>query len=337
MEKRVLFKNYEARKLFFDKLKDTFPKKKWVSVRNEFNILKNMFYLYRLGEISIPLNFFEKSIKRFDISDQSFFMANIFFKDAKWGRIKGGKENYKKHPDIYKKGRKIGSRNIPLKYNFNKNMSLSKGLCEFVGAFIGDGFLSSYRKGNYFIQFTGDKTLDYSYYNKTIIPIVKKLFGINPYVKLEKYNALRINFFSKNLFEMLIKRFDMPFGKKVYTVKIPNEILNCNNKNFIFRTIRGIFDTDGCVFFDKRSIYKTPYPRITLQIANLGLYKQIISVLKDNFKLYQSQRSDRKFYIEIYGHKQIAKWMSLIGFSNPRHLNKLRPGSLVGTSPKDLR
>ncbi|MDP3728381.1 MAG: LAGLIDADG family homing endonuclease [bacterium] len=206
-------------------------------------------------------------------------------------------------------------------YSFDPNMALNRELCEFVGAFIGDAFYNSYQPGKYVIQFTGDANLDNGYYNNTITPITKKLFGMKPYIRKKK-NTLRVNFQSKILFYMLKERFQFPQGKKVYFVKIPKEIIS-GKKEFIYATIRGIFDTDGCVYFDKRSIYKKPYPRITLQIANEGLFLQLKALLSKYFEIYTSKRTNRKFYIEVYGHEQLKKWMLMIGFSNPRHLKKI--------------
>ena len=121
---------------------------------------------------------------------------------------------------------------------------------------------------------------------------------------------------------MLKDRFKFPKGKKVYSVKIPEEIMN-GKKELLYATVRGIFDTDGCIYFDKRARYRKPYPRITLQIANKALFLQLKSILNKEFKVYASERSNRKFYIEIYGHEQLQKWMSVIGFSNPRHSDKI--------------
>ena len=90
-------------------------------------------------------------------------------------------------------------------------------------------------------------------------------------------------------------------------------------------TIRGIFDTDGCVFLDKRKAYKKPYPRVTLQSASIDLINQLEDYLSKDFNLYvnKSNRDGYRNYIEIYGHKQLERFLKQIGFSNKRHLNRL--------------
>ena len=90
-------------------------------------------------------------------------------------------------------------------------------------------------------------------------------------------------------------------------------------------TVRGIFDTDGCVFLDKRDPYKKPYPRITLQLSSQKLINQLENHLSRNFKLYvnRNNRDGYRNYIEIYGHGQLEMFLKQIGFSNKRHLSKI--------------
>ena len=127
---------------------------------------------------------------------------------------------------------------------------------------------------------------------------------------------------------LLSKRFGfIPGGGKSISVKIPKEIIGSGEK-FINSTIRGIFDTDGCVFLDKRKIYKNIYPRITLQMISKELHEQLKSYLLGKFSLYCAEKDieekNRAYYIEVYGIKQLKKWMGLIGFSNKRHLDKVK-------------
>lgn len=60
-------------------------------------------------------------------------------------------------------------------------------------------------------------------------------------------------------------------------------------------TIRGIFDTDGCVFIDKRKSYKLYYPRIALQTVSKDLYNQLVSYLSRHFSLYNTFNEKDKF------------------------------------------
>ena len=90
----------------------------------------------------------------------------------------------------------------------------------------------------------------------------------------------------------------------------------------------GIFDTDEGIYLDKRKAYRFVYPRIIFSIVSKDLYHQISLYLSKYFKIYTVIRKpkgnrEQVYIIEIYSKKQLIKWMSLIGFSNKRHLNRI--------------
>lgn len=216
--------------------------------------------------------------------------------------------------------------------NSYQNIPLNEEICEFIGAFIGDGYLGNYgkKKDLYVIGITGDQKLDEEYLKNYLKPLLKRNFsGINPllyYRNDENTLMLRVN--SKELYKFLLKIGFKP-GKKANNVRIPSEIIN--NKKLIKPTIRGIFDTDGCVFFDKRKVYKKPYPRITLQLASIPLINQLEKFLSIEYKLYvnKTNRDGNRNYIEIYGHQQVEKFLKDIGLSNKRHLNRIKNASVA--------
>lgn len=207
-------------------------------------------------------------------------------------------------------------------------VELNKETCEFIGAFIGDGYFGNYgrRKNIYLIGFTGDKILDKDYLINYLAPLIKRNFPFtNPLIYYKtKENAVILKINSKKLYGWMLK-LGFKSGVKARTITIPKIIMK--NSEFLNATLRGIFDTDGCLFYDKRKIYRKPYPRITLQLASIALIEQIESHLLKSFKIYvtKSNRDGYRNYIEIYGHKQLEKFLKQIGFSNKRHLNKLMP------------
>ena len=204
----------------------------------------------------------------------------------------------------------------------HQKMPLNENLCEFLGALIGDGFIGNYgdRNQQYIIQMTGDKRLDAEYFNY-LTQIIKE--NLNPkHISLRKPkgNTLRLTIYSKDIYKFFRNRFDFPSGRKD-AITIPNEILN--NEKYLRKTIRGIFDTDGCVFWDKRKRYKNPYPRITLETKSKALNNQLAAYLSGYFKIRNAKRKrvlGTTYLIEIYGQLQFKKWLELIGFSNKRHL-----------------
>ncbi len=215
------------------------------------------------------------------------------------------------------------------------DVPLSKELCELIGAIIGDGCIDGHvnQKGKsaYHLSVTGDAKLDRNYLSNILPSIIKHLFKVKSKFYFRKdCNAMILNLYSKKVFTILTKRFGLVAGNKTYIVKIPDEILNSDEK-FIFATIRGIFDTDGNVFIDKRKICRKPYGRITLRVVSEPLHNQLKEFIEKYFSLYVAVKKDNnglsdslKYEITVYGNAQIKKWMHLIGFSNERHLGKIR-------------
>jgi len=247
---------------------------------------------------------------------------------TKEGCRKGGLTTYKKYPHIFENGRIIGLQKLlelHKKRSFDINLELSTELCEFMGAFIGDGFTGRYG-GSYLTQFTGDARYEWEYFKHSLAPIAQKLFNINARLKAVE-NTLRMNFRSKSLYLLLTERFRMPLGRKNLTVRIPEEIIE-EGQNFVVATLRGIADTEGTVFFDLRPIYDIPYPRIQTCTTSPPLASQIRGILrKMGFSIYT--REDKRtghpvFHTEIYGLTQLQKWLREIGFSNKKHLDKIR-------------
>jgi DNA-binding transcriptional regulator WhiA len=201
-------------------------------------------------------------------------------------------------------------------------------MAEFLGALSGDGFIGNYgdRKQQFMIQFTGHSETDSEYFPYLERIITKRFPKLNVAYRV-KNKTLRMTTYSKELFSYLANTFDFPAGKKGSALSIPTIIKN--DENLMRHFIRGVFDTDGCLFFDKRAQYKTPYPRIVLEITSQNLFKEVTRYLSKHFKI-TTKRKLRKggfsiYVMEIYGYDQLSKWLALIGFSNRKHLDKITP------------
>ncbi len=336
MENRIGFKTEELRKEFFWAVREATGMKSWDALASLLGLHRSHFQGYQYGEHLLPEKLFIQLISFLSEENQCFFRNQIFTKPGNWGASKGGRKNFEKNgADVIKRLRAGFQKKIaePTDRLASVNLSqpLSKELCEFIGAIIGDGsvdgHLNKRGRSKYHIFITGDSKLDRDYLTKRMASIVKNLFDVNSCIYFRKdKRAMTLNLFSKRVFALFTRRFGFVAGNKTYTVEIPEEILQAGEE-FVFPTIRGIFDTDGCVFFDKRKPYKNPYPRVTLQIASKPLFLQLKTFLEKHFSLYTHCRSKPKhFTLEVYGHKQFEKWMQLIGFSNQRHLNRIREG-----------
>jgi len=314
-DKRVFFKKDVIRKEFFDILKKKFDT--FSNLQKYFKLYRSRLEKFRKGRILVPHELFLNFLGHIDDKDKKYFLNNIILKPSNWGRIRGGVTTYTKYKKIFEEGRKLPKKT---KYTFSIGTPLTYSLSEIIGAFIGDGFTNKY-KTMYIVQFTGDARLDKDYYLRTIIPKIKEISAdAKPKLTLVQ-NTLRLTIYSKEFYELLTKRFNLPAGKKSYTVKIPKEILDSEDLLNLNYCIRGIFDTDGCVFFDKRGTYAKPYIRIGLSLENKPLINEIYYYL-NKIGINAMVTANSKV-IQMNGTRNCKKFIDFIGFSNPRHLRKI--------------
>ena len=270
---RIFFNNINNRKSFFELIKSK-ANTSWKSIATNMGTTRTMMDRYRAGLLGIPSKKFLILIAHFSSEEKKRVTKMIFTKESNWGQIIGGKKAYQINKNAFDLGRAIGGKSV--KYDFDINLPLSQDLCEFLGVIIGDGCTNKYGR-LYQTQITGDKLLDKEYYTSRLSSICKELFGIAPKISFRP-RGLYLNMYSKRVFELLTKRFKIPAGIKCYTVKMPQEIIDGDEKMKCF-VLRGMFNTDGGVGFDRRKNYRKPYVRVNYTSTSLILVSQISKIL----------------------------------------------------------
>jgi intein/homing endonuclease len=143
--------------------------------------------------------------------------------------------------------------------------------------------------------------------------------------------------------EGLVKFFEklgIPPGSK-YKIEIPIKIRK--NQKIQHQFLRGLFDTDGCIYFDRNRSAKHPInnvPTIQLALISEKLIKQVYEILI-NFGLhprlkkpYQGKGDRRKVHtILIYRREDIRYFIEKIGFKNPKHHTKWLVFKKLGYCP----
>ncbi|MCX6802186.1 MAG: hypothetical protein NT067_03660 [Candidatus Diapherotrites archaeon] len=264
---RIEFPDAATRNEFFGLLKGSVGVRAWDELYKRFNIGRSLFQGYRCGQFTLPKDKFQTFLEFLPSQERERFISMISTKSGSWGRKLGGISTYYKYPELFQQGREKAWHSLNHsgggRRYYALNIPLRSDLCEFIGALIGDGFTNQY--GSYYqTGFCGDKRFDKNYYDTLIIPIARDLFEAKAHFRY-KNNGMWINFGSVFMHRVLTERFGIPKGVKFDKVLIPEEILN-SNQEFIAATLRGIFDTDGSIYFDKRKIYRKPYVRIELNM-----------------------------------------------------------------------
>lgn len=226
------------------------------------------------------------------------------------GRRKGGQNSFKIHTQK-NTGFKLAKK--------HKKPANSESLAEFMGILFGDGHLSKYQV---LVTTNSITDIEHAFYVKFLM---KKLFNLEPSIKKKKQqNAVDIIISSVNLVKWLSLK-GMPIGNKLAKgLSVPDWIRKDSNLQKDF--IRGLFDTDGCVYIDKHIINGKRYEHYgwTITSYSAKLKNDILKVLKNlGFRptLRQTQNS---VYMRRGG--DIKKYFKEIGTHNPKHLNRYKNG-----------
>ena len=201
---------------------------------------------------------------------------------------------------------------------------------ELIGLIIGDGHIS-YKNKSWYLELDGDIKDDRDYFQK-IANFLFKITKRNPIIKIRKRKkgySLELRFNNKKFVEYLIKKLNLKFGNKIFTVKIPEKFVDWRYSKDI---LKGIFESDGSLYFSKSKAIKYPsYPRIEIKTSSKKLAKQIFEILKNReFKININKTKYKDYKVYISGEEMLKKWIKEIGFSNLATITKYRLWKKLG-------
>jgi intein/homing endonuclease len=212
-------------------------------------------------------------------------------------------------------------------------MKIDGDMAEILGMHIGDGCISvNKRYSEYYLG--GDITEEVEYHNNWVSKLFNKKIMLPLYGKEVTYKFHpKVGIYGFHIFDKKIVNFFNNLGIKSgpkLNVQIPKIILS--DAYLIKRFLRGLFDTDGNIYFDKNRSAKNPInncPIIKLGTVSEKLCNQVFNeLLKLRFhprkkNPYQGKRDKNKVHtVLIYRRGDIKKYIDEIGFKNPKHYTK---------------
>ena len=209
-------------------------------------------------------------------------------------------------------------------------------IAELCGAVMGDGWIEERERG-FFIA--GDPSEDGEYYDRHFLKLINGVLGIHTKTKNFPYwRVYGISLYRKELIQKLLN-FGLAKGKKVKSAYVPEWIFN-SDKKVVFSFLRGLFDTDGCIFCQKdytkyaNEFNSKHHTKIRIRIGCISskLIDQIFVLCKKyGFKVvrrtvkrgfsYHRNRCDTHI-LEINEIKSIGNWFDNLKPSNPKHVTK---------------
>jgi len=288
------------------------------------------------GKSTMPLNSFKKLVLISNLEEISFSPKLLpDFWHIKDAARKGAYKRMQLYgnlgtPEGRKKGGLVSIKNHKKGDNFKTLKSIaipkpSEKLAELLGILIGDGHLSNYQ-----VSITTNSETDYEYALFSY-RLIKKLFNMTPTIKKRNNeNTMNVVASSKNIVKFLHNK-GMPIGNKIqHQLSIPKWIFK--KVPYWKAFIRGLFDTDGCIYLDVHKIGRKVYKHLGWTITSYAdkLRKDIFEILKTlNFSptLRETQKS-----VYLRKQKEIQRYFKEIGTHNPKHHRRYK--NFIGRVPK---
>lgn len=291
---RVLFKKGKQKQLI-----ENFKKENaltWKELCNNLDAKEGKLRTYIYETCLIPDLIYKKLDK-----DNKYNKFIIEKRKENWGRIKGGNLSNGKTKKI----------NLPKD---------SKELAEFYGIMLGDGNLTKikgYKIGTYMIRIVGDLKKDEEYLLKYVKPLIKKLFGIEVRNgNFKQTNAMFIESHGIKLVEFLETKGFKPGNKIKNKLGLPDWIKR--NPSFLKRCLRGLYDTDGSAYkLGNQNSYQ-----INFCNYNKRLLKEVRKALI-SLSIFPSKIT-KGTEINITKKSELRRFLNIVGFSNSKHLNKVK-------------
>jgi len=199
-----------------------------------------------------------------------------------------------------------------------KKPKKSEELAEFVGIEIGDGGISK-NQLTITLNFKDDKE-----YIKFVVKLIKKLFGVKPSIYHSPKDSVDNIVVSRTeLVKFCTEKLGLKIGNKVkQQIDIPDWIKR--SRNFQIACVRGLVDTDGCIFTHSYKVNGKlySYKKLAFSSRSKPLTITVYRFLK---RLGFSPRftKDGKD-VRIESKNDVQKYFQIIDSHNPKHLKKYR-------------
>ncbi|MHB8860327.1 MAG: LAGLIDADG family homing endonuclease [Minisyncoccota bacterium] len=191
----------------------------------------------------------------------------------------------------------------------------SARLAELIGIFMGDGHVGPYQAT---VVTNSETDFNHALFIKALI---EDLFKVTVSLRTRKEKkSCELIISSKSVCDFLVNQ-GIPKGNKI---KLGMHIPEWIRTNTLYRKafIRGLFDTDGCVYVDTHVYKQKIYKNLGMAFANQSL--PLLYMFKESlesFGLNPTQKTE--FRVFLRRREDIERYFDLVGSSNEKHFNKV--------------
>jgi hypothetical protein len=192
----------------------------------------------------------------------------------------------------------------------------SAQLAELMGIVLGDGGINN--TWQLVITLNSVSDLAYSFYVKELL---EHLFLIKVVTrKRPGMNAMVLVCSSTELVDFLVSKGAARGNKIKQQIDVPAWIMT--NQQFKRNFVRGLVDTDGCLYIHRHTINGILYQNIGLcfSSASKNLLYSVAKIMDENGIKPHISRNNQKIY--LYSAQAVLSYLGVFGSSNPRILQK---------------
>ena len=192
----------------------------------------------------------------------------------------------------------------------------SARLAELVGILMGDGHVGLYQTT---VVTNSETDSQHALFVKALFEDLFRVQARLHYQRNKKACVITVS--SKSVCRFLTHQ-GIPQGNKITLgVHIPNWI---REKPLYYKAfIRGLFDTDGCVYIDTHHVDQKTYTSLGMAFANQSL--PLLSFFKETLELLGLHPTQKtKFRVFLRRREDIRRYFDLIDSSNEKHLKKVQ-------------
>ena len=220
-------------------------------------------------------------------------------------------------------------------------------LAEIAGIHVGDGYL---RNDGHRIEWDISGSIEEKeYYDKHMIPLFNRVFKLDMTGRFfPSRSTYGFCMRKKEVIEFANKYLGFPYGNKSTIISVPQWVLQ--DKGLYADFLRGYFDTDGNLSFEKKEGYhakfkrtKHWYPRIHFSTVSKSLSNGIIEILtklRFNFvdSRYQPKKTTEslKYRIDINGIENVKRWLQLVDIKNKTKYSRYLIWKKFGFCPTNI-
>lgn len=190
----------------------------------------------------------------------------------------------------------------------------SEELAEFIGIMMGDGGLSRYQ------VIVSLHQIDDADFSRYVSRQFEKLFGVVPSVYDREDAHLRSIVVSRVELVRYLHSLGLPMGNKIrQQFDIPSWIKK--EERFMIACIRGLVDTDGCIFTHRYEVKhkRYSYKKLSFTTASRPLLSTVHTALK---ALGMNPRIGSRKDVRLDSRTDMERYFIRIGSNNPKHLRR---------------